>query len=90
MAVPVNRALHTVAITPHENRFAVHSGPADRRLTNVGASNGLLRQFFSKGTNLAVHTAEVLIAVEERMNNRPRRTLGWRTPAQVFTELVPR
>jgi IS30 family transposase len=53
-------------------------------LTNIGASNGLLRQYFRKGTNLAGHDAEHLKMVEDRLNNRPRKVLGWKTPAEVF------
>lgn len=47
-------------------------------------TNGLLRQYFPKGSNLSVHTEADLRAVEERLNHRPRKILGWRTPAQVF------
>lgn len=43
-------------------------------------TNGLLRRSFPKRTDLSIHTAEDLRAVEERLNNRPRETLGWRTP----------
>jgi transposase, IS30 family len=57
-------------------------------LTNIGASNGLLRQYFPKRTNLRVHTLADLLAVEERLNQRPRKVLGWRTPAQVFHAAV--
>lgn len=46
--------------------------------------NGLLRQYLPKGTNLRVHTATDLAAIEDKINNRPRKTLRWRTPAQVF------
>lgn len=53
-------------------------------------TNGLLRQYFPKGTDLSVHTMEDLRFVEDRLNNRPRRVLGGRTPAQVFTEPIAR
>lgn len=46
--------------------------------------NGLLRQYFPKGTDLAVHDPSDLNAVEERLNNRPRNILNWQTPAHVF------
>ena len=49
-------------------------------------TNGLLRQYFPKGTNLARHTAEDLEAVAATLNRRPRKTLGWRTPAEALDE----
>jgi IS30 family transposase len=46
--------------------------------------NGLLRDYFPKGTDLRVHTAEHLAAVATEMNERPRRVLGWSNPAVSF------
>ncbi len=46
--------------------------------------NGLLRRYFPKRTDLSVHTVEDLRVVEQRLNNRPRKTLGWRIPAELF------
>jgi transposase, IS30 family len=51
-------------------------------------TNGLLRQYFKKGTDLSVHTAERLQAVAAELNDRPRETLGWKSPAKVIDELV--
>ncbi len=51
-------------------------------------TNGLLRQYFPKSTDLSIWTAADLAAVEERLNNRPRKTLGWRTPAEIFTAVM--
>ena len=51
-------------------------------------TNGLLRQYFPKGTNLARHDADELAAVAEALNSRPRKTLGWRTPAEVLNEYL--
>jgi len=46
--------------------------------------NGLLRDYFPKGTNLAVHPAERLIQVAAELNDRPRKTLNWATPAALL------
>lgn len=51
-------------------------------------TNGLLRQYFPKGTDLSAHRATDLAAVALTRNTRPRKTLGWRTPAEVFTDLL--
>jgi transposase, IS30 family len=50
--------------------------------------NGLLRQYFPKGTDLSVHGKARLEEVAAELNARPRKTLGWRTPAQALDEVL--
>jgi len=49
-------------------------------------SNGLLRQYFPKGTDLSRYRASDIAAVASTLNRRPRKTLGWRTPAEALSE----
>ena len=51
-------------------------------------TNGLLRQWMPKGTDLTIHTEADLDAIAYKLNNRPRQTLGWMKPSQALARLV--
>ena len=51
-------------------------------------TNGLLRQYFPKGTDLSKHSPEDLEFVADQLNRRPRQTLGWHTPAEALAALL--
>jgi IS30 family transposase len=51
-------------------------------------TNGLLRQYFPKGMDLSAHSATDLAAVALALNSRPRKTLGWRSPAEALNEVL--
>ena len=50
--------------------------------------NGLLRQYFPKGTDLSTYSADNIAAVATALNARPRKTLTWQTPAEALDQLL--
>ena len=81
-------ALHqqTSALTGMGVYFCEPHSPWQRG-SNENA-NGLLRQYFPKGTDLRAHTPHDLALVAEQINTRPRKTLGWAAPADLFEQLL--
>ncbi len=51
-------------------------------------TNGLLRQYFPKGSDLSAHGPQRLAEVADQLNGRPRKVLGWKTPAEAMAELL--
>jgi transposase, IS30 family len=51
-------------------------------------ANGLLRQYLPKGTNLSIYSQAELDEIAEKLNDRPRECLGWRTPNEVWAEIL--
>ena len=67
--------------------YFAHPYSSYERGTNEN-TNGLIRWYFTKGTDFANISNEAIQAVEIALNNRPRKRLGWKTPLEVFNESV--
>jgi IS30 family transposase len=77
-----------IANALHARFFFAHPYAAWERGTNEN-TNGLLRQYLPKGTDLGTVGAATLRFIMHRLNHRPRKCLGWRTPYEVFFNLKP-
>ena len=51
-------------------------------------TNGLLRQYLPKGTDLSMHSAAQLVVIQRSLNDRPRKTLGYMTPSEAYAQVV--
>lgn len=69
------------------NVYFAHPYHSWERGTNEN-TNGLIRHYFPKGTDFAMVTDKEIRAVEKRLNSRPRKRLGWKTPQKVFNHCV--
>ncbi len=74
---------HTVATSVGTPVFFCDPGRPSQRPSNENM-NGLLRDYFPKGTDLRAHSAGDLLRVGDELNRRPRKTLGWQTPHDLF------
>ncbi len=77
---------HEIAAATSMPVYFCHRGSPWQRPSNEN-TNGLLRDYFPKGTNLRVHTAADLARVGAELNHRPRKTLDWQTPHHLFATL---
>ena len=77
---------HSITAATRMPVYFCHPGRPWQRPSNEN-TNGLLHNYFPKGTDLRVHTADDLARVADELNRRPRKTLGWRTPQSLFATL---
>lgn len=72
--------------TGHEIYFCDPQSPWQRGSNEN--TNGLLRQYFPKGTDLSKHGVDELNAIAHPLNTRPHKPLGWKTPAEAIDQLI--
>ncbi len=102
MPPPSDTPVHTVT-ADNGREFAGHAGVAEALKAGfflptpyhswergpTGHTNGLVRQYLPKGTDLRAVSDDEVKAVQDRTDARPRRALGYRTPAEVFHRVRP-
>jgi len=80
---------HAITAATTTKVFLCDPGKPWQRPSNEN-TNGLLRDYFPKGSDLRVHSAADLRLVADELNRRPRKTLDWQTPERLFTTLRAR
>ncbi len=82
-----NAGWKTIEETLHMKTYFAHAYCSGERGTNEN-TNGLIRWYFPKGTDFATISDDDIIRVENALNNRPRKRLGWKTPLEAFKASV--
>ena len=82
-----NAGHETIATRLTTNIYFAHPYHSWERGTNEN-TNGLIRHYLPKGTDFATISESVIRTIERRLNTRPRKRLGWRTPLEVFNSFV--
>ena len=86
---PDRPEMHVSHETIYQSLFVQGRGQLRRELTRcLRSGRGLLRQYLPKSTDLSVVIRDELTAIQDSLNGRPRKTLGYLTPSEKFAELV--